>query len=246
MSLMKQRAWVVGAATGEVFPLVVQALTEISATLERSDEAAGLILAKKGIGLTSYGEVLRVWVVAQEDRATQITVQSELTAGFQLVDWGKNDGNLNDLAHRLSALLSERGLPALREIAMEPPAPPSLPAPSDELAPLPPPSIGAGSVRQPKDFFSRPSKDRSIALLLEIGPGIGGLYGIGWLYSGKTTTGVMLLVGTLLWSCIVGVIAASTGGLACLCTVPVNIVIMAVSAYNLNNYAKSHPEMFSV
>jgi len=40
--------------------------------------------------------------------------------------------------------------------------------------------------------FSRPLKDRNIALILEILPGLFGLVGFGWIYSNKTDTGIFL------------------------------------------------------
>jgi hypothetical protein len=46
----------------------------------------------------------------------------------------------------------------------------------------------------------RPLKDRSIAIILEILPGLFGILGIGWIYSGKTGTGLAWLIGYLIWS----------------------------------------------
>jgi len=87
-------------------------------------------------------------------------------------------------------------------------------------------------------------KDRSIALILEILPGLFGLLGFGWIYSGNTNTGIMWLIGVLVWDVFAIIIDVITGGFGCFCTLPVNIILVAVSASSLNTYTKQHPELF--
>lgn len=128
-----------------------------------------------------------------------------------------------------------------RLIDGEPPQPPiplvqpeSLPE-SPSTYPPPPPSY----------YPARPSKDRSIALILEILPGLFGFLGFGWIYSGNTTTGVLWLVLFLIWAVIALVISVVTGGIGLICILPINIACIAISAVSLNNYTKSHPELFN-
>lgn len=123
-----------------------------------------------------------------------------------------------------------------------PPAPPPYaqaytpPPASPQMGYLPPPQM-------PPAYSGTPTKTRSVALLLEILPGLFGLLGIGWLYAGKVGTGIILLIGMIIWD--LGLVAASviTGGIGCVCGV-ISLVLIAVSAILLNNYAGQHPEVF--
>jgi len=96
----------------------------------------------------------------------------------------------------------------------------------------------------PLPISARPLKDRSIALILEILPGLFGFLGFGWIYSGNTNTGVMWLVGLLVWDVIALIIVAATAGFGLCLTIPANIVLVAISASSLSTYTKQHPELF--
>lgn len=98
--------------------------------------------------------------------------------------------------------------------------------------------------REPEDYTARPPKDKSIALILELLPGFFGFLGFGWIYSGNTNTGVLLLAGMIVWSIIAVGLVVLTGGLACFCTLPINLAVVGGSAYFLNQYTKEHPELF--
>lgn len=91
---------------------------------------------------------------------------------------------------------------------------------------------------------SRPPKDRSNAMLLEILLGVFGLLGFGWIYSGNTSTGIAWLIGYLVWNFFAFFIILLTSGCGCFITLPVNVVLIAVSASSLNTYIKKHPELF--
>jgi TM2 domain-containing membrane protein YozV len=139
------------------------------------------------------------------------------------------------------------GMPAMsvQPFATPPPAPPSNYVPAQ----FPPQPVYAPPPQPPQPPYNpyypqRPAKDRNLALVLEIVAGLFGILGIGWIYSGKTSTGLIWLIGYLVWVGIAVIAAALSGGLACLCTVPVNLVCVGISAYNLNNYTKSDPQTF--
>lgn len=93
-------------------------------------------------------------------------------------------------------------------------------------------------------YAVRPPKDRSIALILEILPGLFGLLGFGWIYSENINTGIMWLVSVLVWDAIAIFISVLTGGFGCFCTLPINVALIAISASSLNSYTKQHPELF--
>jgi hypothetical protein len=94
------------------------------------------------------------------------------------------------------------------------------------------------------NYSSRPTKDRGIALVIEILPGLFGLLGFGWIYAGNTTAGILWLGGVLVWDIIVILLSMLTAGLICFISVPINLVLVAVSASLLNSYTKQHPELF--
>lgn len=87
-------------------------------------------------------------------------------------------------------------------------------------------------------------KDKSIALILEILPGLFGFLGIGWIYIGQTSTGLIWLIGYLVWVVVATILNVVTGGIACFCTLPIGIAALAASAYFLNENMKKHPELF--
>lgn len=100
------------------------------------------------------------------------------------------------------------------------PTPSTSPVPAAPFIPPPAPTFG-GAYATPYAYAARPPKDRSIALILEILPALFGLFGFGWIYSGRTSTGIAWLIGVLIWDVIAIVISALTAGFGCICTVPI-------------------------
>lgn len=96
----------------------------------------------------------------------------------------------------------------------------------------------------PLGYAPRPPKDKSIALILEILPGLFGFLGFGWIYSNQTTTGVVWLVSMFIWTIIAVIILIITAGFGCFCTLPVSITMIIISAASLNSHIKKHPELF--
>jgi len=131
--------------------------------------------------------------------------------------------------------------PAMPDLPPMPDAPPpALPA----IPPPPPPSY-TPSAGTP----SATGKDRGIALILELVAGFFGFLGIGWLYAGKTTEGVLLLVGYFVFNgimiCVDIATLKFTGGFTLCCHIPLNIAALAVSAYYLHQYTKTSPDFVS-
>jgi hypothetical protein len=109
-----------------------------------------------------------------------------------------------------------------------------------EISPVQPPPP-----QQPSVVHARPLKDSSIALILEILPGLFGFLGFGWIYAGETNTGVMWLVGYLVVAVVCVIADVFSGGICCFVTLPVQIVIIVLSVTRLNQYIKAHPELFA-
>jgi hypothetical protein len=100
-------------------------------------------------------------------------------------------------------------------------------------------------VAVPQAYGGQGLKSKSTALILEILPGLFGFLGFGWIYAGNTTTGVIWLICFFVWDIIAGVLAAFTVAISLCFTLPVNLILLAISAFTLNNYVKNHPELFN-
>jgi hypothetical protein len=106
--------------------------------------------------------------------------------------------------------------------------------------------LSAGKVNMASaSNVSRPAKDRSIALILEILPGMFGFLGLGWIYAGDNSKGIMFLIGFLAWHFLVVLPVAliTAGGGLCI-TIPIDLIMIGVSTAALNNYTVQHPELF--
>jgi hypothetical protein len=127
---------------------------------------------------------------------------------------------------------------------IKPPTPapqPYQPAPSANL-----PGQYAPQPYQPQPGYiaaARPVKDRSLAVILEVLLGLFGFLGIGWIYAGDTNRGLITLVAFLIWNAVLTTIIVFTVGIGCIC-IPINWIIIAASAYALNNYTKTRPDLF--
>lgn len=111
-----------------------------------------------------------------------------------------------------------------------------------------PPVPGAGAapqvthapVYQSPAAYGQPTKDKAIAYVLEIL-----LLGLGWIYVGQTGTGIAILVSWIIVGLVIGVtVDIATGGLGCLCTVPLAILAYVLSLTQLSKYIKARPHVF--
>jgi len=129
------------------------------------------------------------------------------------------------------------------------PPPPPMPSPAP-MAVAPPPPIPAPQVIAPYPQPYAPisgytaPKDKSMVIILELLPGLLGFAGFGWIYAGQTTTGILILIGNMVVVWVLGVITALTGGLGLLCLCPVEIGIVAISAFMVNDYTNKNPQLF--
>ncbi len=117
--------------------------------------------------------------------------------------------------------------------AYTPPPPPPAPeyaAPAQPLAPsgyvAPQPVAGAYVAPQVRPRDTTPVIVEAILAFF-------GFYGIGWLISGETTTGVILLIAGFVWDAIF--IAAAFTVIGLCCVVPLQLIFVALSAFQLNN-----------
>ena len=102
------------------------------------------------------------------------------------------------------------------------------------------------AVEQPS---TKPAPSKGTALVLEVLPAILGIFGVGWIYSGRTQTGVILLISgfVFIWGGYIAIFLGSTafsaitfglGSIAyCLvCLVPfIQVIAAAASTLALNS-----------
>jgi hypothetical protein len=115
-------------------------------------------------------------------------------------------------------------------------------------APPPPPASSFGALPNyappPVMMQNQPAKQRSSAIILEALLGLFSLPGIGWMYAGNTTVGVVLLVVFLVAQCIMFSLDFVTATLFTCIHVPVWLLTAVISSVMLYNYTKQHPETF--
>jgi TM2 domain-containing membrane protein YozV len=98
---------------------------------------------------------------------------------------------------------------------------------------------------QPSDSPAAPpsqplTKDKTLAYILEFL-----LLGLGWLYVGKTSAGIVILVSWVIVGLGIGLtVSAITGGFGCICTAPMSIVAYALSLTKLSAYMNERPHIF--
>jgi len=84
--------------------------------------------------------------------------------------------------------------------------------------------------------FAAPSPSKSNALLVEIICSLFGIYGVGWLVAGETTTGIILLVCSflLIWPAAIAIAVFTLGFGIFFCNLPLTIVGIILNAIFLN------------
>jgi hypothetical protein len=110
----------------------------------------------------------------------------------------------------------------------------------------PPPNLTNQPVYPYDPIQQKPLKDRSIAMVLEILPGLFGFLGFGWIYSGNSSVGVIWLIGFFVWTLVGVIISVVTGGIGAICIIPISIFCIVFSAVSLSGYTNKHPEIFRV
>jgi hypothetical protein len=124
---------------------------------------------------------------------------------------------------------------------VEPPqvdATPPLPEAPPAYAPSPQPPAPVGYAAPPQPVASaavapQASAPNTTPVIVEAILAFFGIYGVGWLMSGETTIGVALLIAGFVWDAIF--VAAAFTVLGLCCVVPLQLIFVALSAFQLNN-----------
>lgn len=93
-------------------------------------------------------------------------------------------------------------------------------------------------VMPPPPTRPRPQRPRSgtAPVVIEAVGAFFGIFGLGWLMTGRNTTGILLLLGGLVWDVIgLGLITSGVG--AC-CFLPVHVVFIALTTVLLSNHIR--------
>lgn len=100
--------------------------------------------------------------------------------------------------------------------------------------PVPVPTAPHSAPPQPYAPYGAPQlRWNSTPVVIEAIAALFGLFGLGWLYAGRNPTGILLLVGGLLWDAI-GLALLSTG-IGAICFLPVHAIFVTVSAVRLSS-----------
>ncbi len=84
-------------------------------------------------------------------------------------------------------------------------------------------------------------RDPTVALLLEVLGGFFGFLGIGWIYAGRTSLGIILLAGYWLLDWVIGLtLAAVTLGAWCCIWPAQNLLFGALSGYLAYRWLEGH------
>jgi hypothetical protein len=79
----------------------------------------------------------------------------------------------------------------------------------------------------------------TITMVIEIIFGIFGALGMGWLYAGNITVGVIAFVGYLIWLGVELLVTSVTLGFAACLFIPLNLVIAIVSGIKARDYVRN-------
>ena len=71
-------------------------LNDFECDIISTDLLSGIINAKKGGGLLSFGHEIMVTIQTNDNKKLKISVSSN-SVGVQIIDWGTNTENENDL-----------------------------------------------------------------------------------------------------------------------------------------------------
>lgn len=84
-----------------VFEVCKKALYDFECEIVSSDITSGTIKAKRGGGILSYGHNIIVSITTINNGIINVTVSSN-SIGIQILDWGTNSENENELIELIS------------------------------------------------------------------------------------------------------------------------------------------------
>jgi hypothetical protein len=89
--------------------------------------------------------------------------------------------------------------------------------------------------------YAPPRRKSFTPVVVEVLLAIFGIYGVGWLMIGETTTGLLLLLAGFLWASVVVGGSAATAFTGACCLIPLHALFIVLSASQLSNRIKRMP-----
>jgi len=107
----------------EVFNAVLEAVNRVPGMkVKQADQTSGYILITVGVNLWSWGEDLPVQITESAPRQTWLQIAS--SSKFALIDFGKNQRNVDRLMASVSEVLAARAQPGAPAPKVQQSAPP--------------------------------------------------------------------------------------------------------------------------
>jgi len=94
-------------------------------------------------------------------------------------------------------------------------------------------------MNQPAGYQPQESSDPTVALIVEIIFGLGGVLGLGWLYAGNIAISLMVFFGYVVLVFIEFWIVALSFGLAGCIILPLNLVMIVISGFKARDYMRN-------
>ena len=93
-----------------MFDALLRAIPKVGMRIDRHDRASGLITAKAGASMKSWGEIIPISVVASGPEITRVSITSTPKTGVLFggaFDFGKNRGNIEKILFATAQALEE-------------------------------------------------------------------------------------------------------------------------------------------
>lgn len=82
-----------------------EAAINLNFNISKEDISEGIILFKIGLSFFSWGEKFKIVITNLGVNLTRVEIASEATFGAQIIDWGKNNENIQNFFKTLNGLL---------------------------------------------------------------------------------------------------------------------------------------------
>ena len=87
-----------------VYDVCLTALEQLKCQIVSKDFNSGVIKAKKGGNLLSYGHTIDISIKTTAPQKTEINITSK-SVGIQVIDWGTNSKNEEDIIQSIATII---------------------------------------------------------------------------------------------------------------------------------------------
>lgn len=129
--------------------------------------------------------------------------------------------------------------PGVSNVPNPPPPPPWQAQEPPSFYGNPPPSNANSYPQTPYGYQAQTGPNPNTAFTIELIGGLFGFFGLGYMYAGKTSEGVVRLIMGIGWNITVAIAASITVGICAFVALPVYIVVAIASANAVKNYLQN-------